>query len=432
MAGEKLTSKSEMNRPEPKKNDAYLAELRRKSEEKLKRIENELSAIPDESVKKLVHELNVHQMELEMQNEELRSAQEALEKSRSKFSYLYDFAPIGYFTCDHKGVILEINLTGAGQLGYERTILIGRPFALYLQSGEMQAFLSHLKKVFETGSKQSCELKLKRKNGSHFDARLESTISVYDKGAQCLTAVMDITQLKEAEDKLKLSNAELEQFAYAASHDMREPLRTIAGFVKLLEKRYKGRLDERADEYINFAIDSVARLDMLLSDLVEFSRLETKTKKFEPVSASAALERAIFDLHTAIEESYAEITYDLLPIVVANESQITRLFQNLISNSIKFRSDKKLRIHISAEKKGNEWVFSIRDNGIGIDPKFAERIFVVFQRLHTKQEYEGSGMGLALCRKIVEVHGGRIWVESELGKGSTFYFTLPFEVASKD
>ena len=242
----------------------------------------------------------------------------------------------------------------------------------------------------------------------------------------------DITEKKQAEkdlqtlmEELKRSNSDLEQFAYAASHDLQEPLRVVAGFVSLLEKKYKEKLDDKAHEYIEYAIDGVKRMQVLIKDLLAYSQVGTKGKTFKPTICSVALEQAIYNLHTAIEESGAEITYDSLPTVSADTSQLTRLFQNLIGNAIKFRGEERLKIHIAAEQKGNEWVFSIRDNGIGIDPKFFDRIFVVFQRLHTREEYEGTGIGLAVCKKIVERHGGHIWVESEQGKGTTFYFTMP-------
>jgi PAS domain S-box-containing protein len=242
----------------------------------------------------------------------------------------------------------------------------------------------------------------------------------------------DITEKKQVErdlqtlmEELKRSNSDLEQFAYAASHDLQEPLRVVAGFVSLLEKRYKEKLDDKAHEFIEYAVEGVKRMQVLIKDLLAYSQVGTKGKTFKPTICSVALEQAIYNLHTAIEESGVEITYDSLPTVSADTSQLTRLFQNLIGNAIKFRGDERLKIHIAAEQKGNEWVFSIRDNGIGIDPKFFGRIFVVFQRLHTKEEYEGTGIGLAVCKKIVERHGGHIWVESEQGKGATFYFTMP-------
>jgi PAS domain S-box-containing protein len=242
----------------------------------------------------------------------------------------------------------------------------------------------------------------------------------------------DITEKKQAErdlqtlmEELKRSNSDLEQFAYAASHDLQEPLRVVAGFVSLLEKKYKEKLDDKAHEYIEYSIDGVKRMQVLIKDLLAYSQVGTKGKTFKPTVCSVALEQAIYNLHTAIEESGAEITYDCLPTVSADTSQLTRLFQNLIGNAIKFRGKERLKIHIAVQQKGNEWVFSIRDNGIGIDPKFFGRIFVVFQRLHTREEYEGTGIGLAVCKKIVERHGGHIWVESEQGKGTTFYFTMP-------
>lgn len=247
-----------------------------------------------------------------------------------------------------------------------------------------------------------------------------------------LAVSRDITERKKAEDELRKlaaelerSNSDLQQFAYAASHDLQEPLRSISGFVKLIEKRYKGKLDEKADEFIDYTVEGVKRMQILIKDLLEYSQVGTKGKKITQTNCSVTLEEAIHSLRSVIEESGVELTYDLLPTVTGDASQLSRLFQNLIGNAIKFHGDKPLKIHISADHKGDEWVFSVKDNGIGIDPKFAERIFVIFRRLHTKEEYEGTGIGLAICKKIVEHHGGRIWIESEPGNGSTFYFTIP-------
>jgi signal transduction histidine kinase len=236
---------------------------------------------------------------------------------------------------------------------------------------------------------------------------------------------LDITERKRSEDELKRSNLDLEQFAYAASHDLQEPLRGIVGFAKLLEKRYKGKLDEKADEFIDYIIDDTKRMQMLIKDLLEYSRVNAKDIVFRPTNCSVALEQAIYNLRSAMEESGTELTYDLLPTVIGDEAQLSRLFQNLIGNAIKFHSREPLKIHVSALRKEAQWIFSIKDTGIGIDPRQAERIFVIFQRLHNRKEYSGTGIGLAICKKIVESHGGQIWVESELGKGSTFYFTIP-------
>lgn len=235
----------------------------------------------------------------------------------------------------------------------------------------------------------------------------------------------EIAEKKLAEEEFKRSNTELQQFAYAASHDLQEPLRVVAGFVKLLEKKYNEKLDEQGREYIDYAVNGVIRMQLLIKDLLEFSQVGSKGKNFAPTNCAVVLEQAIYDLRTSIEESGANVTYDLLPTVMADSAQLTRVFQNLISNAIKFRGREPIEIHVSAERKGGDWVFSVRDNGIGIDEKYFSRIFVIFQRLHTREEYDGTGIGLSICKKIVERHGGRICVESEPGKGSTFFFTLP-------
>ena len=187
----------------------------------------------------------------------------------------------------------------------------------------------------------------------------------------------------------------------------------------------KGRLDANADEFIAYAVDGANRMQRLINDLLAYSRVGTRGKEFEPTDCTAVFDQALANLKVAIEESGAVVTRDPLPTVMADKLQIGQLFQNLIGNAIKYHGDEPPRVHVSAEQKGNEWVFSVRDNGIGIDPQYAERIFVIFQRLHTREEYPGTGIGLAICKKIVERHGGRIWVESQLGSGATFYFTIP-------
>lgn len=223
---------------------------------------------------------------------------------------------------------------------------------------------------------------------------------------------------------LARSNAELEQFAYVASHDLQEPLRMVASFTQLLGKRYRGKLDADADEFIGFAVDGSTRMQRLLNDLLAYSRVGTRSKPFAAVECDSVLSDALANLKPAIEESGARVTHEPLPIVRGDEVQLIQLFQNLLGNAAKFRGHEPLQVHISAELQDGDWVFAVRDNGIGIAPEQQERIFLIFQRLHHRSEYPGTGIGLALCKRIVERHGGRIWVESEVGKGTTFYFTI--------
>ena len=232
-------------------------------------------------------------------------------------------------------------------------------------------------------------------------------------------------ELQETLIKLKRSNSELEQFAYVASHDLQEPLRMISSFLQLLQMRYSGQLDSDADEFINFAVEGAKRMQNLIQDLLAYSRVTTKGNEFKNIKMEEALEQALVNLKISIEENNAIITHDSLPIITADYSQMIQLLQNLIGNSIKYRSDKNPEIHISAQEKDTHWIFSVEDNGIGIDSKYSDQVFQIFKRLHTNEEYKGTGIGLAITKRIIERHNGRIWVESELSKGSKFYFTIP-------
>jgi light-regulated signal transduction histidine kinase (bacteriophytochrome) len=231
--------------------------------------------------------------------------------------------------------------------------------------------------------------------------------------------------LRQKSEALARSNAELEQFAYVASHDLQEPLRMVSSYTQLLEQRYNDVLDERAKKYIFYAVDGATRMQRLITDLLSYSRVGSRAQAPTTTNSHAVLGEAMRNLASAIGESQALVTNDDLPVVWADRSQLVQLFQNLIGNAIKFHGPESPRVHVSAERKGGEWVFCVRDNGIGIDAQYFERIFVIFQRLHGRAEYPGTGIGLALCKRIVERHGGRIWVESEPGKGSAFFFTLP-------
>jgi light-regulated signal transduction histidine kinase (bacteriophytochrome) len=231
--------------------------------------------------------------------------------------------------------------------------------------------------------------------------------------------------LRESMIDIERSNAELEQFAYVTSYDLREPLRMITSFLQLLERRYKDQLDEDANEFIGFAVDGAKRLDAMINDILVYSRVAKKERILTPVNLNVVLEQAYLNLKAAIEETEAELTHDPLPTLLLDEQLMIQLFQNLIGNAIKYRSEKTPQIHISAKKDLDQYVFTVQDNGIGISPQHLERIFTIFKRLHTKQEYEGTGIGLSIAQKIVQQHGGKIWAESKPGEGSIFYFSIP-------
>jgi light-regulated signal transduction histidine kinase (bacteriophytochrome) len=247
----------------------------------------------------------------------------------------------------------------------------------------------------------------------------------------------EITGRKQAEDRLRRatgelarSNRDLEQFAYVASHDLQEPLRMVNGFLKLLAERCAGQLDEKSHEYIAYSLQGAQRMSQLITDLLDFSRVDRKGKELQPTDANEQLGDALANLRASIAEAGARVTHEELPTVRADASQLGQLLQNLIGNAVKFRDpDRPCQVHVAARKDGGQWVFSVRDNGIGIDPKQHDRVFVIFQRLHTRQEYPGTGIGLAICQRIVERHGGRIWVESQPDEGSTFFFTMPRDKA---
>jgi len=266
-------------------------------------------------------------------------------------------------------------------------------------------------------------------NGAEVLARIGTHVTLYSLrqqlAAQNALLQQEISARAEVQSALQRSNTELEQLAYVASHDMQEPLRMVASYLQLVAQRYHGQLDADADEFIGYAVDGAKRMQALINDLLAYSRVGTKARPFEPTSIADVLETVKTQLRLSIEESNAHITHDDLPTVMGDRSQLVQLFQNLLGNAIKFRRGDLPRVHISVEPVEAGWRFGVRDNGIGIAPEYFERIFVLFQRLHARREYPGTGIGLAVCKRIVERHGGQITVESQLGEGSTFSFILP-------
>jgi hypothetical protein len=288
------------------------------------------------------------------------------------------------------------------------------------------------------------ELMAVREDGVPFPVEISFSPLDTEEGVVITSAIRDITERKKAEEQIRLlnanleervlerteellrSNEELQQFAYIASHDLQEPLRTVSIYAQLLAKRYKGQLQGDADQFIAFIVENAGRMERLIHDLLDFSRVDARgTDFFGQASMDGAVDDAILNLRSLVDESSAAITRDPLPLVIGDAVQLTRLFQNLLVNSMRYRSDAVPQIHISAQPRHGEWLVSVRDNGIGIEPQYSEKIFGIFRVLQPRDKTSGSGMGLAICRKIVTRHEGRIWVESELGRGATFYFTLP-------
>jgi len=361
-----------------------------------------------------------------------KQTEKALERANAYNRSLIEVSLDPLVTIGPDGKITDVNKATESVTGYSRKELIGTDFSNYFTEPEKAK--EGYKQVFREGLVRDYALEIRHRNG-HITPVLYNASIYRDESGKVIgvfAAARDITERKKAEEMLKQkleelarSNAELEQFAYVASHDLQEPLRMVVSYLQLLQRKYQGKLDSKADKYIYFAVDGASRMQVLINDLLEFSRVTTKANEFEPTNCKSIMDQVLSDLEIFIRENRASISYGPLPVVMADPVQFAQVFQNLISNAIKFRSEEAPQIKISAEKRADHWLFSVKDNGIGIDPKYSDRIFEVFKRLHKREEYPGTGIGLSICKKIIERHEGQIWVESEAGKGSTFCFTLP-------
>jgi PAS domain S-box-containing protein len=395
----------------------------------------------------------------------LKQAEEALHRRSAAIEAATD----GVAILDKNGEYSYMNLAHARVYGYDSPVeLIGKTWKLLYSGSELKRFEEEVMPEFFVKGSWRGEATGKKRDGSTYSQEVSLT-ALEDGGLICI--VRDITERKQAEEKiqqlneslerkvrertaqlsasntqlqkeiaerkdaerqlqelaenLKRSNQELEQFAYVASHDLQEPLRAVTSYTQLLSQRYQGNLDAKADKWVAYIVDGATRMQQLIIDLLAYSRVGTKGKEFKLTDGKAVVRQTLANLQVAIAEKGAAVTHDPLPAIMADAGQLVQLLQNLVGNAIKFCGSDVPHVHISAVQKDADWVFAVRDNGIGISPEYAERIFLIFQRLHSRREYAGTGIGLAICKRIVERHGGRIWVESQLGEGATFYFTIP-------
>jgi PAS domain S-box-containing protein len=365
-----------------------------------------------------------------------KNAEKHLAQMEGRYRGLLEAAPDAMVVVNPGGDIVLLNVQAENKFGYSRDELVGQKIKNIIPEGFAERLIADALRTAEDALAQQIgtgiELTGRRKDGSEFP--IEIMLSPLDsaEGILVTAAIRDITARKKAEmhllhkvEELNRSNEELGQFAYIASHDLQEPLRMVASYTQLLSRRYKGKLDADGDQFIAFAVDGANRMQRLIQDLLAFSRVGTKGQDLLDISSEDALQQALMNLCSALEESGAQVTHDPLPPVQADETQLVQLFQNLVGNAIKYQSPGVPRVHVSAARNGaKKWIFSVKDNGLGIDPQYFDKIFGMFQRLHKREEFAGTGIGLAICKKIVERHGGSISVESQPGQGSTFHFAL--------
>ncbi len=392
--------------------------------ETIRSLEEELSET-NRGLIALATELEKANETLKDEVEEHKRTEEALQAASAYNRSLIEASLDPLVTINAEGKITDVNAAAEKVTGCSRDELIGTDFADYFTDPH-RARLGYQQAFLDAGV-TDYELEIRHKDGRLTPVLYNASVYRDESGkiVGVFAAARDIRDRKRAEVELIRSNQDLQQFAYVASHDLQEPLRNVASCLQLLQEEYNNRIDAEADQYIHYAVEGAVRMKALIQDLLAYSRVGTKGKPLKPTDCEQILAATVENLRFAITETGAVITHDPLPTIHADDTQLLQVFQNLIGNAIKFRRDDPPCIHVSAVKNKADWIFSVKDNGIGIDSRYIDRIFMIFQRLHKRSQYDGTGMGLAIVKRVVERHGGRVWVESQLGKGTTFYFMMP-------
>ena len=406
-----------------------IAALRRYAEDRLQETKKSDHVSPTEQdTKRLLHELEVHQIEMEMQNAELHQAHEDMEKVLERYTDLYDFAPVGYFTLDNSGVIRAANLAGATLLGLDRSKILGRSFESFVVPNARLAFTAFLRTIIPHREKESLELQLQlapaQEGKSPLFVQIEAIASTT--GQEYRIAAIDITKRRQAEQKLHATIHDLRTFSYSVSHDLRTPLRTINSYATVVLEDFGGSLNDEVKELVYTIVKRTVGMGQLIDDLLRFSKNSMQEMTVNPINMTALSREITGRLANEEANRYVEFRVTELPNALGDRSLIAQVLENLISNAVKFSQKKeKPVIAVGSVADGKDNIYFVKDNGVGFDMKYVGSIFDVFQRLHSSEDFEGTGVGLAIVEQIITKHGGRVWADSKQGKGATFYFSLP-------
>ncbi len=427
-----------------KKTVRETTEIRRLAEERLmSRALKPASDMPEADTQRLLHELQVHQIELEMQNEELQRAWREVDNGREKYTDLFDFAPVGYLLLDHLGYILQTNLTGARMIGGHRADLVGRRLSLFVVESQRLELKNFIEKVFATRMRQACELTLSHEHNGSAPLNVHVGGSPSADGQECRIVLTDITERVNAQEALRQLTAQLEQrvvertaqlvaankemeaFSYSISHDLKAPLRAIDGFSIILLEDYAANLPPEAQKYLNRVCANVVKMRQMVDGLLSLARLGRNDFEPKMQATTAVVRRALEELKAETADREIEIVVNPLPNCTADAVLLRQVFANLLANAIKFTSKTpNARIEVGATEDKGQVVFYVRDNGAGFNMHYADKLFGAFQRLHSEDEFAGTGIGLTIVQRIIHRHGGRVWAEGEVNHGATFYFTL--------